>query len=83
MARGEKLRQVRREVLKNAPIADSTRAMRRAIFEQELRRAWAKRLLTEILPDDLRALCAKIVERGAPATAIHVRDILRLCDPAR
>lgn len=58
-------------------MADSTRAMRRAIFERELRPAWAKRLLTEILPYDLRALCAKIVERGAPATAIHVRDIVK------
>lgn len=63
--------------LKNAPMADSTRAMRRAIFERELRPAWNKRLLTEILPDDLRALCGKIVERGAPATAIHVRDIVK------
>jgi integrase len=63
--------------LKNAPMADSTRAMRRAIFERELRPAWNKRLLTEILPNDLRALCAKIVERGAPATAIHVRDIVK------
>ena len=63
--------------LKNARMADSTRAMRRAIFERELRPAWNKRLLTEIQPNDLRALCAKIVERGAPATAIHVRDILK------
>lgn len=51
--------------------------MRRAIFERELRPVWRNRLLTEITPDDLRALCAKIVERGAPATAIHVRDILK------
>ena len=28
-------------------------------------------------PDDLRAQCGKIVERGAPATAIHVRGILK------
>lgn len=58
-------------------MADSTRAMRRSIFERELRPVWRNRLLTEITPDDLRALCAKIVERGAPATAIHVRDILK------
>jgi integrase len=61
----------------NAPMADSTRAMRRSIFERELLPAWRNRLLTEITPDDLRALCAKIVERGAPATAIHVRDIVK------
>lgn len=63
--------------LVNAPMADSTRAMRRSIFERELLPVWRNRLLKEITPDDLRAHCAKIVERGAPATAIHVRDILK------
>lgn len=58
-------------------MADSTRAMRRSIFERELVPVWRNRLLSEITPDDLRALCAKIVGRGAPATAIHVRDILK------
>jgi len=60
-----------------APMADSTRAMRRAIFERELLPAWRNRLLTEITPDDLRAHCGSIVERGAPATAIHARDIVK------
>ncbi len=60
-----------------APMADSTRAMRRSIFERELLPVWRNRLLTEISPDDLRAHCASIVDRGAPATAIHVRDILK------
>lgn len=63
--------------LASAPMADSTRAMRRTIFERELLPVWNHRLLTEIIPDDLRAHCAKIVERGAPATAIHVRDIVK------
>jgi hypothetical protein len=31
-----------------------------------------------ILPEDLRGLCAKVKERGAPATAVHVRDIVKL-----
>src|SRR5215468_4450359 len=60
-----------------APMADSTRAMRRAIFEREMLPAWRNRLLTEITPDDLRAHCGAIVERGAPATAIHVREIVK------
>jgi hypothetical protein len=64
--------------LTSAPtMADSTRAMRRSIFERELLPKWRARLLTEITPDDLRALCGAIVERGAPATAIHVRDIVK------
>jgi integrase len=60
-----------------APMADSTRAMRRSIWNRELEPKWRNRLLTEITPDDLRGLCGKIVDRGAPATAIHVRDIVK------
>ena len=48
--------------------------MRRTIFERELLPVWRNRLLTEITPDDLRAHCGKIVDRGAPA---DVRDILK------
>src|SRR6202795_2144505 len=60
-----------------APMADSTRAMRRSIFERELLPVWRNKLLAEIGPDDLRAHCGAIVDAGAPATAIHVRDILK------
>lgn len=63
--------------LTTAPMADSTRSMRRSIFDRDVLPVWQNRLLTEITPDDLRAHCAKIVERGAPATAIHVRDIVK------
>jgi integrase len=62
---------------KDAPMADSTRAMRRVIFERDLLPVFRNRLLTEITPDDLRSLCGKVKDRGAPATAIHVRDILK------
>ena len=63
--------------LTGAVMAESTRAMRRAIIERELVPTYKNRLLHEITPDDLRALCSKIVDRGAPATAIHVRDIVK------
>src|SRR5215510_2049598 len=62
---------------KDARMAESTRSMRRAIFERDILPVWKKRLLTEIAPNDLRALCHKVKERGAPATAIHVRDIVK------
>jgi integrase len=62
---------------KEAPMAASTCAMRRAIFDRDVVPVWKNRMLTEILPDDLRALCAKVKDRGAPATAIHVRDIVK------
>ena len=64
--------------LQEARMADSTRAMRRSIFERDILPAFRNRLLTEILPEDLRGLCAKVKERGAPATAVHVRDIVKL-----
>ncbi len=62
---------------KDARMAESTRSMRRAIFDRDILPVWKNRLLTEITPDDLRALCRKVKERGAPATAIHVRDIVK------
>ena len=64
--------------LQDARMAESTRAMRRSIFERDILPAFRKRLLKEILPEDLRALCEKVKARGAPATAVHVRDIVKL-----
>jgi len=60
-----------------ARMADSTRSMRKAILDRDITPAWKNRLLSEITPDDLRALCGKVKDRGAPATAIHVRDIVK------
>ena len=62
---------------KEARMAESTRAMRKAIFDRDILPVWDNRLLPEITPDDLRALCGKVKDRGAPATAIHVRDIVK------
>jgi integrase len=62
---------------REAKIAQSTRDMRRHIYDRDIAPAWKSRLMTEITPDDLRALCNKVKGRGAPATAIHVRDIVK------
>lgn len=59
-------------------MADSTRAMRRAVFERDILPTFRNRLLTEITPDDTRAICGKVKDRGAPATAVQVRDIIKL-----
>ena len=64
--------------LQDARMADSTRAMRRIIFERDILPTFRNRLLHEILPEDLRAMCEKVKARGAPATAVHVRDIVKL-----
>ncbi len=58
-------------------MADSTRSMRRTIYERDIVPTFQRRLLQEVKPDDLRALCLKVKDRGAPATAIHVRDIVK------
>ncbi|WP_082751752.1 site-specific integrase [Reyranella sp.] len=61
----------------NAPMAESTRKGRRIIYERDVLPLWKNRLLTEVTADDLRALCGKVRDRGAPATAIHVRDVVK------
>jgi integrase len=58
-------------------MADSTRAMRKSIVDRDILPAFKNRRLNEISSDDLRALCNKVKARGAPATAVHVRDIVK------
>jgi len=61
----------------DARMADSTRSMRKSILDRDILPVFQNRLLTEITADDLRDLCNKVKGRGAPATAIHVRDIVK------
>lgn len=63
--------------LEGATMADSTRAMRRSVLDRDILPIFTKRLLSEILPEDLRALCLRVKGRGAPATAVHIRDIVK------
>ncbi|MGK8399381.1 integrase arm-type DNA-binding domain-containing protein [Burkholderia cenocepacia] len=63
--------------LADARMADSTRAMRKSIVDRDIFPVFQNRLLTEIGPDDLRALCNKVKGGGAPATAVHIRDIVK------
>jgi integrase len=74
----ESFGQFGRRWLQEAPMADSTRAMRQSVFTRDVEPAFDKRLLTEVTPNDIRALCRKVKDRGAPATAVHVRDIIKL-----
>lgn len=53
--------------------ADSTRAVRKHIIDRDILPVFRNRLLTEIQAEDLRALCNKVKERGAPATAVQIR----------
>ena len=62
--------------LKGYQMADSTRDMRRSVYVRELEKAFGNQKLAEITHEDLRILTDAIVERGAPATAVHTRDIV-------
>lgn len=59
-------------------MAESTRDMRRSVYERDLKRPFSSLKLHEITHNALRALCDGIVARGAPATAVHARDIVKL-----
>jgi len=62
--------------LRGYQMADSTRDMRRAVYERELKPKFGNQKLVEITHEDLRTLTDTIVERGAPATAVHVREVV-------
>lgn len=62
--------------LHDAQYADSTRAMKEAIIEKEIYPVFGKLQLEEITTPRLRALCEKIKDRGAKATALQVREIV-------
>lgn len=67
----------RRPVARSGEATREASANRSKELDRDITPAWKNRLLTEITPDDLRALCGKVKDRGAPATAIHVRDIVK------
>lgn len=62
--------------LRGYQMADSTRDMRRSVYERELLPKFGKHKLSEITHEDLRAVTDAIVKRGAPATAVHSREIV-------
>lgn len=64
--------------IKASPLADSTIKMRSAVYERDVKPAFGNRKLHEISSDDVRRLCDKILDRGAPAVAVHAREIINL-----
>lgn len=62
--------------LRGYQMAESTRDMHRSVYERDLKPKFGNQKLIEIIHEDLRALTDAIVERGAPATAVHVREIV-------
>jgi hypothetical protein len=62
--------------LRGYQIADSTRDMRRSVYERELKSHFGNQKLVEINHEDPRTLTDAIVGRGAPATAVHSPEIM-------
>lgn len=56
-------------------MADSTRDRRKSVYNRELKKAFGNQKLAEVTHEDLRSLTDAIVERGAPATAVHAREV--------
>ena len=59
----------------DADFADSTRQLRRDIYQRNIQREFETKKLPEITEMDIRNLCEKIKERGAPSQAVFTRDI--------
>ncbi|MBK9361715.1 MAG: tyrosine-type recombinase/integrase [Rubrivivax sp.] len=59
-----------------AALAESTRAMRKSIYDRNLAVEFGRLKLEEITPVRLMARCEKIKERGAAAPAVHAREIV-------
>ena len=62
--------------LRGYQMADSTRDMRKSVYTRELKKQFGNQKLAEITHEDLRALTDAIVDRGAPATAVHAREVV-------
>lgn len=62
--------------LADVQLADSTKALRVATYERDIKNTFGNRLMTEITTDEIRRHCGQIKERGAPSTAIFVRDLI-------
>ena len=59
-----------------ASLAESTRAMRKSVYDRNLAAEYGRLKLEEITPVRLMARCEKIKERGAAAPAVHAREIV-------
>lgn len=59
-----------------ADLAESTKAMRKSVYDRNLADEFGRLKLEEITPARLMARCEKIKERGAAAPAVHAREIV-------
>ncbi len=65
--------------LRGYQMADSTRDMRRSVYERELKPKFGNQKLAEITHEDLRALTDAIVERGGGGRLQLLSTPVRSC----
>lgn len=75
MHEGETLETWFLKYVDQADFADSTRKLREDIFRRHIPQTLARRGLSEISEQEIRKLCDKIKDGGAPSQAVFVRDI--------
>ena len=64
--------------LNESDLSESTRDMRRHIVDRDLMPVLGNYTLREVTSEDVRGLCDKVKKRGAPSTALHVREFVKL-----
>ncbi|MBL8269215.1 tyrosine-type recombinase/integrase [Steroidobacter sp.] len=60
-----------------ADLSERTIYQRRIVYQRDIEPLLRGRPITDIDADEVRSLCERVKSRGAPATAVHVRDIIR------
>lgn len=65
-----------REWVEGYRMAETTRTGRRGVLQRDILPRFERRQLAEITEVDIRTLCDQIVKRGAPSTAVQVRDVI-------
>lgn len=60
-----------------APLSESTINQRRRVYDRDIKPFLGSRPLADIDSSEVLEVCERIKARGAPATAIHARDVIR------
>lgn len=59
-----------------ADLSESTISQRRRVYDRDIKPFLGRRPLADIDAGEVRQVCERIKSRGAPATAVHARDVI-------
>lgn len=59
-----------------ADLSESTISQRRRVYDRDIKPFLGRRPLDDIDAGEVRQVCERIKSRGAPATAVHARDVI-------